>query len=489
MLTKAHMYKAVPYFPIFLFLLNLGLKLLHLTSFAIGHDEPFSIYYAQSSLGAIFDELKKGNNPPLFEMLLHFWIKLFGISPFSVRMLPTLFACLCPVVLYYFAKRNFYLRAGIFSSLLLTFSDLLLYYSHDCRVYSLFVLLTLLSVYYYLEVICSNRITFFKQILFVCFSTLLIYAHYFGFFVLIIQSAHLLFFHKKQFLKTSISYVLILLLYLPCVLNIFTRFDASIKGTWVEPPSGIDSLYNMLWSFSNFPFITVTCIAVLFFGGLKAIISKAYLKWKEGSATILVLGWFLIPFFGMFFISYWMPMYISRYLVFILPAYYILIVLCSEILFKKAIYGNILLIILVSCFAFTNDLNPDKKQPIFEAINSIKQNKDTSTLVVIGSDQILPTIAYHYNRTCFSLITDGKEYYLTDSLLRKDNVYCICNPGEIKQLLIGKFTKVIYLGIDGKSNSSDYPLLSTINAAYSLEKQKELKGGDWKLSFYAWPKK
>src|ERR1700758_4354644 len=191
MLAKAHIYKTVPYFPILLFLLNLGLKLWHLTTAAIGHDEPFSIYYAQSSLSALFEELEKGNNPPLFEVILHFWIKLFGISPFSVRMLPTLFACLCPVVLYYFAKRNFYLRVGIFSSLLLTFSDLLLYYSHDCRVYSLFVLLTLLSFYYYLEIICSNRTTLFKQILFVVFSTLLIYAHYFGFFALIIQGIHL----------------------------------------------------------------------------------------------------------------------------------------------------------------------------------------------------------------------------------------------------------------------------------------------------------
>jgi len=489
MLTKAHMYKAVPYFPILLFLLNVWLKLLHLTTAAIGHDEPFSIYYAQNSISTLVEELRKGNNPPLFEVVLHFWIKLFSISPFSVRMLPALLACLCPVVLYYFAKRNFSFWVGIASSLLLTFSDLLLYYSHDCRVYSLFVLLTLLSVYYYLEVICSNRITFFKQILFVVFSTLLIYAHYFGFFVLIIQGTHLLFFHKKQFLKTSLNYLIILILYLPCIFNMVMRFGASIKGTWVEPPSGIDSLYNMLWSFSNFPFITVTCIAILFFGGIKAIISKAYLKWKEDSSVILILGWFLIPFFCMFFISYRMPMYISKYLIFILPAYYILIALCCETLFKKAVYCNVILTALILCFAFTNDLNPDKKQPIFEAINIIKQHKDNNTLVIIGSDQILPTIAYHYNRAYFSLVADGKEYYLTDSLLRADNVYCIYNPAEIQHLLTGRFTKVIYLGLDGKSNSSDYPLVSTINAAYSFEKQKELKGGNWRISFYTWPKK
>src|SRR6185312_5433041 len=226
MLTKAHIYKAVPYFPILLFLLNIGLKFSHLTTAAISHDEPFSIYYAQSSIGALINVLKGGNNPPLFEVLLHFWIKLFGISPFSVRLLPALFACLCPVILYYFAKRNFSLRVGIASSLLLTFSDLLLYYSHDCRVYSLFILLSLLSVYYFFEGLYDDRRTFFKQILFVVFSTLLIYAHYFGFFILIIQGIYLLYFHRKQFFKTSINYVLVLIFYLPCILNMFTRFGA-----------------------------------------------------------------------------------------------------------------------------------------------------------------------------------------------------------------------------------------------------------------------
>jgi mannosyltransferase len=489
MLTKAHINKVMPYFPLVLFLLNFLLKLLYLTTAAIGHDEPFSIYYAQFNLNALINELKTGNNPPLFEVLLHFWIRLFGISPFSVRLLPALFACLCPVVLYYFAKRNFSLRVSIASSLLLTFSDLLLYYAHDCRVYSLFVLLTILSLYYYIEVSDEGRRSLLKQTLFIVFSTFLIYAHYFGFFVLAFQCVHLFLVNRKQIFKMSITYLLILILYLPCIFNMVTRFGASVKGTWVEAPSGIDSLYNMLWSFSNVPVITVTCIAVLFFAGIKTLIGKSYLALKENSNSILVLLWFLIPFFGMFLVSYWMPMYISRYLIFALPAYYILVAVCIEILFKKALYCNALLAILVLCFAFTNDLNPDKKQPIFEAINKIKQHKDSSTLVVIGSDQILPTIAYHYNRAYFSSALNGKESYTTDSLLRRDNVYCIYNPADIKSILNGKFTKIIYLGFDEKSNAPDYPLVNTLNSIYSLEKQEELKGGNWRISFYTWPKK
>ena len=462
---------------------------MYLTTAAVGHDEPFSIYHAQFELGTIVKELAKGNNPPLFEIILHFWIKLFGISPFSVRLLPALFACLCPVILYFFARRNFSLRVGIASSLLLTFSDLLLYYAHDCRVYSLFVLLGLASIYFYFEVINETRTTILKQILFVAFSTLLIYAHYFGILILGFQGLHLILFYRKQFFKMCIYYLVITALYLPCIFIVITRFGATAKGNWIEPPSGIESLYNMLWAFSNVPVITVICISILFFALIKIIFSKTFLRLEENSSTVLILTWFLIPFFGMFFVSYWIPMYISRYLIFALPAYYTLLVLCVENLLKKAIYANVVLALLILGFAFTNKLNPDKKQPIFETMQLIKQNKYNNTLVIFGADEIMTTIAYNYNRAYFAAIQDGKEYHLTDSLLRADNVYCTYNAEEIKPLIGTKFAKVIYVGLDEKTNASDYPIVNLLNASYNLIKQDELGDGRWQIHFYNQSKK
>ncbi|MCE3260659.1 MAG: putative rane protein, partial [Bacteroidetes bacterium] len=141
------MKKWLPFFPLFVFLLNLILKFLYLTTQEIAHDEPFSIYHAQFGISTLIDQLKGYNNPPLFEIILHYWIKLFGISPLSVRMLPLLFGALGPVALYYFVRKHFSVRTAIVSSLLLSFSTLLVYYSHDCRVYTLFMLLSILSMH------------------------------------------------------------------------------------------------------------------------------------------------------------------------------------------------------------------------------------------------------------------------------------------------------------------------------------------------------
>src|SRR3954468_23777111 len=103
----------IRYFPVILFVLNFFTKLVFLTSQEIALDEPFSIYHAQFPVFVIIEQLKGYNNPPLYEIILHFWIRLFGISPFSVRLLPMLFACLSPVALFYFAKNYFPLRTAV----------------------------------------------------------------------------------------------------------------------------------------------------------------------------------------------------------------------------------------------------------------------------------------------------------------------------------------------------------------------------------------
>lgn len=224
MLKRIYLGKFLPYFPVLLLLLNLITKCWNLTSDAICLDEPFSIYHAQFDIPVMFRQLENYNNPPLFEFILHFWIKLLDISPLSVRLLPSLIASCCPVLLYYFARRNFSLQAALAGSLLLSFSGLLFSYAHDCRAYSLFLLLTLASFYYYLEIVNKERRTPLKQVLFVLFSSLLIYAHYFGFFVLLIQGIHLVLTNRKNVLTMGFHYLIILLLFIPCLFTMLFRF-------------------------------------------------------------------------------------------------------------------------------------------------------------------------------------------------------------------------------------------------------------------------
>ena len=67
-----------------LIILQLAICLPMLNQFPIALDEPFSIFHSQQPIQEFWKIFEQGNNPPLHFLLLHVWIKLYGISAFAV---------------------------------------------------------------------------------------------------------------------------------------------------------------------------------------------------------------------------------------------------------------------------------------------------------------------------------------------------------------------------------------------------------------------
>ena len=94
----------------------------------IGNDECFSLYYSQFSSLEIFKLLITGDgfaadNPPLWELVLSVWIKIFGIGLLSLRSLSLLFNVLTIIPLYKLANDFFSRRIAVGTSLLYIFSS------------------------------------------------------------------------------------------------------------------------------------------------------------------------------------------------------------------------------------------------------------------------------------------------------------------------------------------------------------------------------
>lgn len=459
-------------FPLLLFILNLITKGLYLTGNEVGLDEPFSIYHAQFGLSDIIAQLKNYNNPPLYELLLHFWIKLFGISPLAVRALPCLFACLAPPALYFLGRKFFSTATGIFSSLILSFSSLLTFYSHDSRVYSLFALLSILSMHYYLKLLLEERSKWVTITFYFLFSSLLIYAHYFGFFVLLIQFIHLLLWNRSK-LKTFLwLYLAVALLYLPHALPFLNRMGDSVAhGTWLNPPDGLESLYNMLWSFSNYPFITVVCITLLVAALIKLVWKK---EWRTSQTqNKLVLIWFVLPFFGMFIVSFFVPMYISRYLIYVLPGYCLLLCLAAKSLIGHKTMRYSLLTLITLLFSFTNELKPDKKTMMLPAIKLIEKIKDQSTCVIVRPHDLNHSFSYHYNKDYFASVKDNKENHLLDSLLATDNVFMTWTRNDLPNG-ITKYKKLLYLYTGSNDEKDNAEMKKELGKSFTETAQVDL---------------
>ncbi len=406
---------------------NILLKSLYLTTQPICVDEPFSIYHAQFDFVHLITYLKNYNNPPLFEIILHCWIKLFGISASSVRVLPMLFSSATVFFIYLIGVNFFSKRVAVLSSLLFTLSTLNAWFAHDCRVYSLFVLLSVISIYLFFKLLnLGKTFTALNVLTFTTVKVLLVYGHYFGFFVWAIEFLIIcLFFLKSRqvLIKYGISIIFSLAAYSPQLLVLWQRATLSVSnGTWVQPPNGLESIYNMLWRFCNEPVPTVLCILLLV-----ACVAIYFIKRKTEQLnpySKYTIIWFVVPFLFMFFVSYKVPMFIDRYLLYLSPAFYILLAIGISYLFSSKKIIHLGFISVTTLFLFSFNLNPSKtRENLPTIVEYIKQKKTDKTLVIACGYDFILNFAYYYNRNYFKIKNQTTEYHELELALQKESIY------------------------------------------------------------------
>jgi len=425
--------------PAGLIILNFVLKIIYLGRQDIAMDEPFTIFYSQAGFPTLFRMLKTENNPPLFFLLVHFWIRIFGISAFSVRFLPFLFSTLTAPVIYMTGKRFFSLQSGIVASLVFTFSNYQLGFSHEARVYSLFALLTCISMYFFFSLIQNpeKRSSIYFLII---TNVLLIYSHFFGFFMIGVQILSCLIFPDlKKAVKACLkAQIITLILYLPYFPVLFSRFHASTGGTWVPPPL-ISDLYTMIWRFCNVPVVTVFFLLLLLAALMKYLVRRDPLKNISPFQKVLLV-WFLVPYLAIFLFSFKLPMFLDRYLIFVSCAFYMLvgqaIVYISG---SRRMLSYILSAIAAGGMLLTFHPNLDNHRRPKKVAEIIHDLKMKGTPVLICPEWLDLGFTYYYNPGYF------RDYGNILMDLQNELIFPVNHPEQIPKNIIASSTSVILL--------------------------------------------
>lgn len=443
-------------YPFFFVIVNFLFKIIGIRKEAVAGDEPFTIFVAHRDVSDIITYLSHYNNPPLYELLLHFWMKMFGNGEMAVRFLPLIFSSLA---VYFVYKITLLLRnrkAAIFASVLYTFSTFLYTFAQESRVYSLFMLLALVSCYTFILLLKYNKTK--TKVAFVLVSTLILYAHYFGFFVLFVQGFILLMnpTFRKKFWSFILLYAAILVLYSPQIATVFTRFTTSASsGTWVPPVESMDNLRFIFFVISNYipicyftfllliigllyfqlnkslsgwakrialSFSLFFAIGFLFsFGSeidlikqfelersgkiifvLMATIAFMLVQWKSRMSNYykFILAWAFIPPFLMFTLSIKLPIFIERYLIYFVPAFYILIALSIFRLPKK--YQTPLALIVSIIFVLSFKIN-NRHADFRNLAAKVKELKTKDTQVIMCPEYFDVSLMYYYDRSIYSV--------------------------------------------------------------------------------------
>ncbi|HEX8653584.1 MAG TPA: glycosyltransferase family 39 protein [Pyrinomonadaceae bacterium] len=320
------------------------LRVINLGAESIWLDEASSVTLARLPLAGIIDLVSREDvHPPLYYLILHYWIMLAGDSEAGARLLSVLFAALSILVAYKVASLLFEPWTGLLGALLLSVSQLHIVFSQEARMYALLSLLSLLSIYFFIRWLKdeSGGLAFAA---YVAATALLTYTQVYGWFIIAAQNLFFLSLYllskglfKRMLKRWALAQALTLALFLPWVPVMIEQISRVQQGFWIPAPSlrllGL-TLDEYLFSNSlQWIHLLLITLCIISHWRLKRVGVDSHSSddahrqaWFSDRVKIyFLLTWLLVPVLVPFILSYFMrPIFLPKYTVAALPAFVIL---------------------------------------------------------------------------------------------------------------------------------------------------------------------
>lgn len=145
-------------------------------------DEGLSVGIGSHPFHDIPSLLRQDGSPPVYYMLLHVWMSVFGKGESAIHLMSVVFAIACVPVAFWAADRMFDRRTAWITAVLFAVNPFLTRHGQEARMYALIVLLALLVTACFVEAFVGRRRRFLAG--FAAAATALLYTHNWAFFLL-----------------------------------------------------------------------------------------------------------------------------------------------------------------------------------------------------------------------------------------------------------------------------------------------------------------
>ncbi len=149
-----------PWLVVLLTLSGLGLRVLLLDSKGIWLDEAFSVWVAKFNVPEMLQTIVKfDQHPPLYYLLLHYWMAIKGDSVYNIRLLSVLFGAGTIPIIYLIGKRLSNVVVGLGAAVLLAVSPFNIFYAQETRMYTLLAFNVAVASYALVRLLTDPRST------------------------------------------------------------------------------------------------------------------------------------------------------------------------------------------------------------------------------------------------------------------------------------------------------------------------------------------
>ncbi|MBZ0296671.1 MAG: glycosyltransferase family 39 protein [Anaerolineae bacterium] len=253
-------------------LLAAALRIYNLSTESYWLDEVIMVKITQSDLPIIMESLGNGR-PPIYVMLGYAWVRIFGASEAATRSLSAIAGLISIPIVFLIGRRMFNNTVGLLAALLTTLSVFHIYYSQEYRYYSVVILFTVLTFYFYIRALETGRVLNF--ILYVICGIGIFYTHTFAMFVLVAPGLYFLLQFRRYrplFWKWFIAEIVLVLGMLPgiwlLVSYLFSGAESSAgspasPNAWITPPTFLSPFRTSLnYIFYNYAYINIIFVAI-----------------------------------------------------------------------------------------------------------------------------------------------------------------------------------------------------------------------------------
>jgi mannosyltransferase len=358
-------------------LLAFALRVYALDVQSLWNDEGTSVALASLSIEAIINSAARDIHPPLYYLLLHFWLPFAGSTEYAVRFLSVIAGVVIVALVFRIAYFVFDKRVATFAALLVALSPFQVYYSQEARMYIWVTLWAAVSVWAFVKlkvksskfkvetaevsgqrsVVSGQKSEVGMWVVYVVATLAALYTQYVGAFIVLAENLAFgvwLFFaiRNSQFtirnLQSAIrtlapwliGQLIIGSLFLPWYL-----FAGGQLASWPSISEPLD-LPTLVWRVLNVFSIGLTLdgnlatITSILLGGLFLLgcwrptvplshcftvpLSHCPTVPLSHRPTVPLLLWTLVPVAAMYIVSLTRPAYNPKFLLLATPAFYIL---------------------------------------------------------------------------------------------------------------------------------------------------------------------
>jgi len=215
-------------------------RIYHLGSQSIWLDESCAFFRANNNLLKLWTNQINESSPPLYDIILHYWLKFFNKGEFQLRLLSAIFGILLVPLSFIVSNYIFNQRVALFSTLLVAISPYHIYYSQDAKMYTLLSFLSLGSFFVFYLALNKARIIYWC--IYIIITVLLLYCHNYGFLLVVTQAAIFIFLYKiyhKNLFKFLLSQLIIIFLSIPRIICLSQQISMNMNP-WINYPRAID---------------------------------------------------------------------------------------------------------------------------------------------------------------------------------------------------------------------------------------------------------